>query len=104
MLHNRLLAQHTVYVAFREFGALIVGELNRQQAFVNHQVDVAPTGTEEQQADRAYAVHLAAGRAEQLSFLVVENTCNFSASTTTTSCSATGTLPTRGASRQLEQG
>ena len=54
-----------------------LGELNRQQAFVTHLVDVRPSGTEEQRANTAYAAHLAAERAEQLALLLKENTRNF---------------------------
>jgi hypothetical protein len=53
LLHNGLLAQQTVYAAFRECGALVAGELVRQQAFVDYHVDAC--GTEQEQ--REYAAH-----------------------------------------------
>ena len=72
ILNDGLLAQRTVYAAYREYGTLVVGEVVRQQAFFEHHAQADATeGTEQQGRD--YAAHRAQLQTDQLQHLAVEN-------------------------------
>jgi hypothetical protein len=76
ILNDGLLAQRTVYAAYRKYRTLVVGEVVRQQAFFEHHAQADATGGRERHGGD-YAAHPAQIQTEQLQHLAVDNSRQF---------------------------